>query len=152
MWLLIIRSESSYVPFVDKNDSEISALVYQHLPGKLRELGADRIYERVPVEYIKCIVASAIASKIVYREGVLYVSEQIDSHLPVLAFNFLKTEAEVCDEPCRYPFQNVLAQSIEFQVQRVMDAIAAADFGGNEEARQQALRIMQKGGIRALQS
>jgi len=52
-------------------------LVEDHLPHKLAEVAADRLTERVPKEYLKRTVASALASKMVYSEGIQFIEMQV---------------------------------------------------------------------------
>jgi hypothetical protein len=40
------------------------------LPHKLAEVAWDRVPSRLPVQYQRCAIASALASKLVYQEGI----------------------------------------------------------------------------------
>ncbi|GLD95977.1 hypothetical protein PINS_up004655 [Pythium insidiosum] len=70
-------------------------LIEEHLPPKLKEHALDRVHSDVPLSYIKCIVASSLASKIVYREGLQFTESLPDSNLANIAIEYLKQEKKV---------------------------------------------------------
>ncbi|TDH66115.1 uncharacterized protein CCR75_001397 [Bremia lactucae] len=70
-------------------------LIDEHLPPKLRELALDRVQEKVPLAYIRSIVASSLASKIVYREGLQFTEALPDLNLGNMALQYLKQEKKV---------------------------------------------------------
>ncbi|KAF1778432.1 NAD(P)-binding domain [Phytophthora cactorum] len=70
-------------------------LIEEHLPPKLRELALDRVQQNVPLAYIRSIVASSLASKIVYREGLQFTEALPDSNLGNMALQYLKQEKKV---------------------------------------------------------
>jgi glutamate dehydrogenase len=64
---------------VEPNDAlfqELYPLIEENLPAKLVELAGDRIPERMPVQYQRATIASTLASKMVYREGIHFVQAQ----------------------------------------------------------------------------
>ena len=131
-------------------------LVHGHLPNKLVELGADRLEAAVPKAYVKYAIASTLASKIVYQEGVEFVGQHpSDDRLAALAFDFLQAEGAVAD-------------IVELMGHLDWDAAAAAASGTSASdevsdsssqpqqqprdlarAKEVAMRIVQDGGIRA---
>ncbi|EGZ10852.1 hypothetical protein PHYSODRAFT_548626 [Phytophthora sojae] len=70
-------------------------LIEEHLPPKLRELALDRVQQNVPLAYLRSIVASSLASKIVYREGLQFTEALPDSNLGNMALQYLKQEKKV---------------------------------------------------------
>lgn len=69
-------------------------LIKDHLPAKLATLAFDRI-QTVPTAYLKCIVASSLASRIVYREGLQYAEGLPTSNLAAIAMKYLHQEKRV---------------------------------------------------------
>jgi len=117
--------------FLDGDYGALQHLLREYMPNKLYEVAADRVEERVPKEYLKCILASSLASKMVYREGVVFVEQHTDAYLANLSFDYLKAEESV---------------------QLVEQALNKVDWKGNEEAGKFARRIIHDGGIRAFLS
>ncbi|CEG35785.1 nad-specific glutamate [Plasmopara halstedii] len=70
-------------------------LIEEHLPPKLRELALDRVHQNVPTAYLRSIVASSLASKIVYREGLQFTEALPESNLGKMALQYLKQEKKV---------------------------------------------------------
>jgi len=59
---------SNALSTMSKGDQEeLMPLFYNHLPKTLAELGFDRVYQKVPEQYIKNAIASSLASKLVYK-------------------------------------------------------------------------------------
>ena len=118
------------------------------MPGKLAELSEGRLEGgRVPREYLKRCIASCLASKMCYAEGVMFVEQHSSSpkHLAQTAHDYFRAEAEV---------------------HRVLKALDAADWGGKSrvgsggeledgaegeksEAWKFARQIVADGGVRA---
>ena len=99
-----------------------------HLPPKLREVAGDRVHSRVPLAYVKSLVASAIASKIVYREGIQFIENLDDSVLAQLAFDYLTAEAKV---------DQMLAE------------VEGLDWGDSTPSKDHALSILRSAGVRS---
>ncbi len=70
------------------------ALVLEHLPPVLRELAGDRVATRLPVAYARSIVASSLAARMVYREGLDWVAPLPDAALGRMAFRYLRGERD----------------------------------------------------------
>lgn len=51
-------------------------LIKDSLPNKLAELGWERVPARFPAQYQRCVIASALASRLVYQEGIHLVEAQ----------------------------------------------------------------------------
>ncbi|KAE9356145.1 hypothetical protein PR003_g2469 [Phytophthora rubi] len=70
-------------------------LIEEHLPPKLRELALHRVHQNVPLAYLRSIVASSLASKIVYREGLQFTEALPEGNLGSMALQYLKQEKKV---------------------------------------------------------
>jgi len=114
--------------FPDGDYGPIRHLVKEYMPDKLFEVAEDRLEARVPKEYYKCILASSLASKMVYREGVMFVEQHTDAYLANLSFDYIEAE-----KACR----------------EVDQAMREVDWTGREKAGEIARRIVHDGGIRA---
>ncbi|KAG7399981.1 hypothetical protein PHYBOEH_007322 [Phytophthora boehmeriae] len=79
----------------EEDQRALFTLIEEHLPPKLRELALDRVQQNVPLAYLRSIVASSLASKIVYREGLQFTEALPDSNLGNLAVQYLKQEKKV---------------------------------------------------------
>ncbi len=66
-----------------------------HLPAKIADIAFDRVYDRVPLQYIKNAIASSVASKLVYREGTKFVQFVDEKALASTALKYLEKEKEV---------------------------------------------------------
>jgi len=79
----------------DDDMKELLPLFRHHLPKTLADLSFDRVCERVPKQYIRNAIASSIASKIVYREGTIFVQSQPKDGLAQLALDYVSKEKEI---------------------------------------------------------
>ena len=74
---IIIRAsdaiEASLADVDLKNDSMVKELVIGHLPTVLMETAGSRLWSELPEAYIRWIVASSLAARIVYREGLEFL-------------------------------------------------------------------------------
>ena len=118
------------------------------------ELGASRLEEVVPKAYVKYAIASTLASRIVYQEGVDFVEQhQSDDRLAALAFDFLRAENAVSD---------IVALMDNLDWESAAEATSLNSANGSSEsssskpseeqtrlAKEIAMRIVQDGGIRA---
>ena len=73
---------------------KLMPLVRGHLPAKLAELGFDRV-ENMPYQYRLAAIASSLASKIVYAEGVNFVKSQPSVNLSNIAMRYIEVEKEM---------------------------------------------------------
>lgn len=105
-------------------------LVENHLPNKLSEVARHRLESRMPKEYTKRCIASVLACKIVYQEGVSFVEQHHDDHLATLAHDYLAAEAKVGD------------------VLKSLEALDWAGAGG-VDASDAAKQMIKDGGIRS---
>ena len=70
-------------------------LTREHLPPPLYDGYASRIAGRLPWEYTKNMIACSLASRLVYREGLAYVSGIPDNTLPQVCLRYLQEEQRV---------------------------------------------------------
>jgi len=56
---------------------------------------AEKLPERLPLEYQKSTVAKSLASRLVYREGLAFVEGMPESRLPIFALSYLEEEQTV---------------------------------------------------------
>ena len=83
--------------FDEPNRHRLWPLVREQLPACLFELHAARLPVRIPWEYQKSMIASGLASRLVYREGLSFVSQIPDERLPHFALSYLQQEQRIRD-------------------------------------------------------
>lgn len=83
-----------YDRLADTYPGMIRELIQSHIPPSLRQKAGDRVWTDLPDSYVREIVCSTLAARIVYREGLDYLRETPDSHLTTLVFNYLSHELE----------------------------------------------------------
>ncbi|RAW43304.1 hypothetical protein PC110_g479 [Phytophthora cactorum] len=92
----MLLETDEFLAVKDELDQQILfTLIEEHLPPKLRELALHRVHQNVPLAYIRSIVASSLASKIVYREGLQFTEALPESNLGNMALQYLKQEKKV---------------------------------------------------------
>jgi glutamate dehydrogenase len=74
---------------------ELLPLVEETFPQKLAELARDRISERLPVQYQRNAIASALASRLVYHEGIHLVESQPDERLAERAIMYYRADKDI---------------------------------------------------------
>jgi glutamate dehydrogenase len=79
----------------DPNDVPLlRGLVREHLPKVLLEMAEDRIWNQMRPAYRRWMMASVLAAKIVYREGLDYLEPVPTAALGALALKYLRQERE----------------------------------------------------------
>jgi len=71
---------------------ELLPLIKENLPTKLAEVAGDRIPTHFPVQYQRNAIASTLASKLVYQEGIHLVEAQPNSRLAERAFAYFRAD------------------------------------------------------------
>lgn len=71
------------------------ALVEEHVPEVLRTSCEERIYTDLPPVYLNRIMASRLASRIVYREGMNWFAKRSDAEILDLAKRYLQEDAKI---------------------------------------------------------
>jgi glutamate dehydrogenase len=79
----------------DAHPELVRGLVMDHLPGSLRERCGDEILTRIPQPYLDRIVASSLASRIVYREGLDWFESMPAASIAELARRYLAAESQI---------------------------------------------------------
>jgi hypothetical protein len=69
---------------------ELLPLIKENLPNKLAEVAWDRVPTHFPVQYQRNAIASTLASKLVYQEGIHLVEAQPISRIAERAFMYYK--------------------------------------------------------------
>ncbi len=75
----------------------IRALVEEYLPAVLLRAVGSGVHERIPAPYLDRVVASTLASRIVYREGLDYLRYLAPAAIADLALKYLRQERLVRD-------------------------------------------------------
>jgi glutamate dehydrogenase len=73
----------------------VRQLVVNHLPPSLFERSGEQTFERIPVAYLHRVVASSLASRIVYREGLDWLESMPAQAIATLAERYLAEESQV---------------------------------------------------------
>lgn len=80
---------------LEGKDAELAwQLVLDHLPPVLIDAAGSRIRDRIPSEYWKWAIAAALATRIVYREGLDYLDALSDEAVGKVAIDYLRQDAE----------------------------------------------------------
>jgi glutamate dehydrogenase len=108
---------------------ELLPVIKANLPKKLGELGGDRISERYPVQYQRNAIASGIAARLVYQEGVNLIEGQPQERLGDRAIEYYVSGRKL---------------------QAVLDKLENQHFGDNAKIKPQVLDILRKGGARTM--
>eukprot|EP01038_Epipyxis_sp_PR26KG_P010640 gene10640-14290_t len=74
---------------------ELLPLIEENLPKKLAEVAKDRISDRLPVQYQRNAIASTLASKLVYQEGIHLIESQPYSRIAERAFMYYREEQKI---------------------------------------------------------
>jgi len=81
--------------FNDSQKRRLWPLMREQLPPVLFEKYASRLPEKLPWEYIKNMISSGLAGRLVYREGLQYVEQVPDKRLREMALAYLQQEQHV---------------------------------------------------------
>ena len=74
---------------------ELVPLIREGLPKKMLDVAGDRISANFPVQYQRNAIASALASKLVYKEGVHLVEQQPVEKIADRAFQYYRQEIKI---------------------------------------------------------
>lgn len=114
----------------DELFEELMPLIKENLPHKLAEVAWDRVPSRFPVQYQRNAIASTLASKLVYQEGIHFVESQPREKLAERAF--------------MYYAENERLKKLVAEVEQ-NDALGKM----NPESKEKVLALLKKGGVRA---
>ncbi len=70
------------------------ALVRAHLPAVLVEKAGDRLFAQLPAAYVRSTIAAALATRIVYAEGLDYLASVPEPAIANLAIAYMRREDE----------------------------------------------------------
>jgi len=107
----------------DELFDKVFPVIRDNLPKKLDEMAWGRVKDRFPLQYQRNAIASTLASRLVYKEGIHFIEAQHPHDLAKLAFAHYGQEQEVA----------ALAKRVE---------------AGDAEAVAHALKLLRKGGTR----
>ncbi|CAM9314944.1 unnamed protein product [Discosporangium mesarthrocarpum] len=117
---------------LDKSPEEHNELLlplfHDHLPRKIRELAFDRVPTVLPAQYLRNAMASCLASRVVYTEGVNFVDAQPKDRLGLLALEYINTEGHIRD---------------------LADAVQSGDRALGSAERKEVADILRAAGVRA---
>lgn len=74
---------------------ELMPLIKENLPHKLADVAWDRVPSRFPVQYQRNAIASTLASKLVYQEGIHLIETQPVNRLAERAFQYYREDRKV---------------------------------------------------------
>ncbi|MBF0621238.1 MAG: NAD-glutamate dehydrogenase [Magnetococcales bacterium] len=78
-----------------KEDALLRNLVKEHLPSTLYAEIGDHGLDKMPAAYMRWIIASNLATRIIYHEGLTFLQDLDGSDLADLAINYLRQEQRV---------------------------------------------------------
>eukprot|EP00752_Nemacystus_decipiens_P010276 g9158.t1 len=104
-------------------------LFREHLPQKLVDVAFDRVPTTLPPQYLRNAMASCLACRVVYKEGINFIDAQPRDRLGELAFSYIREEGAVSD----------LAGVVEGSSDRAMTA----------EDKKKVADILRSAGVRA---
>merc|ERR1711972_1163400 len=79
------------------DDENKYRLVAESLPQKLVDVAGERLVHDLPLAYVKAMIASSLASKMVYAEGVDFVDSLNEKVLADTACSYLKQTDAIRD-------------------------------------------------------
>jgi glutamate dehydrogenase len=74
---------------------ELFPLIKEGLPAEMVEIGGDRIAKAFPVQYQRNAIACALASKLVYKEGIHLVEIQPHDMVADRAFQYYRQDQKI---------------------------------------------------------
>jgi len=98
----------------------------EHLPRKLAQVAADRVDDRIPLDYMRNAFASSLASKLLYKEGTHFLESQPSPRLAKVAIEYTRKEK---------------------RVKQLLDTVSSSNMVADEKA--EVLRLLQIGGTRS---
>jgi len=108
---------------------ELLPLIKENLPDKLAEIAWDRVPSRFPVQYQRNAIASTLASKLVYQEGIHFVEAQPIDKLAEVTIQYYR--------------ENVKIQKL---INELKSSETKSDLNAN--TRQEILTLLERGGAR----
>lgn len=122
-----IYSKLEDLPKNDQLVKSLLPLVKENMPKKLAELGWHAVPDAFPLQYQKCAMASTLASKLVYQEGIHLVEAQPPDLIAERAIN--------------YYFSDIHIKSLVADLEK-------KDLGVSATEKEEILSLLRKGGAR----
>jgi len=107
---------------------ELLPLVKESLPTKLAELAWSRVPSKFPIQYQKNAIASALASNLVYKEGIHLIETQPAAKLAERAFLYYRESRKV---------------------DKLIAEFEASNSGISKEKKEEIVKLLRIGGARA---
>lgn len=121
---------------------ELFPLIKEGLPRKLAEVAWDRVPVRLPVQYQRCAIASALASKLVYQEGIHIIEAQPVAKLAENAIKYYREDVKI----------NKLVDELSQVFDQSLDTVDTKTGGKNEaltsQDKKKIVEIIKRGGAR----
>ena len=111
--------------FIDTDDKDSERLLREYVPDVLLELIGDNAIDQIPSTYSKQIIASVLASRIVYNEGIDYCRHMSDEDMARLALDYLRQEQDVSE------LINVIEASDLDQKERIITLLKVGGSGAS---------------------
>lgn len=122
-----LRDQLQSVEPSDPLFKSLMPLIKESLPTKLAELGWERVPSKFPVEYQRCLIASQLASKLVYQEGIHLVEAQ--------------PATTIADRAIAYYFEDIRMKAFVSRLEK-------KDLGIGPEEKEEVLGLLKQGGAR----
>lgn len=90
-----VTDKLAHVQPEDPLFKELLPLIGETLPKKLNEVAGDRVPTRFPVQYQRNAIASTLASKIVYKEGIHLIETQPIERIADRAIEYFRAEKKM---------------------------------------------------------
>jgi len=124
-----IMARLEKMPANDPKFLALLPLIKENLPAKLAELAWDRVPSRFPLQYQRCAIASTLASKLVYQEGIHLVEVQPLEHCADRAFDYY---------------------AVDCRMKQLVQDLDKKDLGVSSTQKTEILNIIKKGGARTV--
>ena len=111
--------------FIETDDKDSERLLREYVPDVLLELIGDNAIDQIPPTYSKQIIASVLASRIVYNEGIDYCRHMSDEDMAKLALDYLRQEQDVSE------LINVIEASDLDQKERIITLLKVGGSGAS---------------------
>lgn len=121
-----IRQSLANVQRGDDMYIKLMPLFLENLPRKLAEVAADRIDERIPVDYLRNAFAKNLASKLLYREGINFIESLPEENLAEFAVRYIEEEK---------------------RIQELIGRVDEVSF--EDSAKQDVIQLLRRGGVRS---
>jgi glutamate dehydrogenase len=86
------------LPLVEQDEAALlQSLIHEHIPTAVLRAAGTSAIERIPASYRNGIIASSLAARIVYREGIDYLNSVPTNELTKVALHYIRTERETTE-------------------------------------------------------